>query len=122
MRTIESINNKGFRAILAEVEAEVLKLFGDKLRQMILFGSYARNEQDPESDIDIFILVDESEARLQEYRERIVDIMTDLSLKYDILISLTKAASEHFDKYFDLLPFFQNVYNEGVEIYGKKAA
>ncbi len=122
MRSIESINNKGFRAILAEVETEVLKLFGDKLRQMILFGSYARNEQDPESDIDIFILVDESEARLKEYRERIVDIMTDLSLKYDILISLTKAASEHFDRYYDLLPFFQNVYNEGVEIYGKKAA
>jgi hypothetical protein len=39
MKNIETIKDKRFLGILAEVKEEVLKLFGDKLRQLILYGS-----------------------------------------------------------------------------------
>ena len=121
MKSIETIKDKRFLAILSEVKEEVLKLYGDKLERLILYGSYARNEQEPESDIDIMILVDEDEAALRKYRDKMVDIMTDLSLKYDTFISLTKETVSR-NEYLDVLPYFKNVYNEGIEIYGKKAA
>jgi len=122
MKSIETIRNKKLLAILLEVKEEALKLFGDKLRELILYGSYARDEQDPESDIDIMILVDEEEVTLRKYRNKIVDIMTDLSLKYDTFISITKTTYSRYNEYLDVLPYYQNIYKEGVEIYGRKVA
>ena len=122
MKSLETIKDKRFLAILFDVKEKVIGLFGDKLRQLVLYGSYARDEQDPESDIDIMILVDENEDKLQEYRPGIVEIMTDLSLKYDTLISLSRKTYSHYIEYLDILPYYQNIYNEGIEIYGKKIA
>ncbi len=122
MKSIKSIDDDRFTAILLDVKEEVLKLFGDKLHQVILYGSYARGDQDSESDIDIMLVIDESEERLRECRDGIVDIMTDLSLKYDVLVSLTKVASARFNEYQDVLPFYRAVQDEGIEIFGKNAA
>lgn len=122
MKSIETIKDKKFLGILAEVKEEILKLFGEKLRQLILYGSYARDEQDPESDIDIMILVDENEGALRKYNYKIADIMTDLSLRYDTFVSLTEETYNRYNEYLDVLPFFRNIYDEGVEIYGKKTA
>ena len=122
MKRIETIKNKRLSAILFDVRERIVELFGDKLRYLILYGSYARGEQDPASDIDIMILVDESEEALRGYRSEIVDIMTDLSLKYDTFISLAKKTYSRYSEYLDVLPYYQNIHNEGVEIYGKKTA
>jgi predicted nucleotidyltransferase len=122
MKNIKNIKDKHFLELLTDVKEEVLKLFGGRLKQLILYGSYARNEQDPESDIDIMILVDENEEILRQYRRKVVDIMTDLSLKYDKLISLTREPYSRYYEYLDVLPYFRNIYEEGVEIYGKKTA
>jgi predicted nucleotidyltransferase len=119
MKSIETIKDKQFLTILNEVKEEVLGVFGDKLIKLILYGSYARDTQDPESDIDFMILVDESETKLREYRVQIVDIMTNLSLKYNTVISFTRETYGRYNRYLDVLPFFRNIYHEGVEIYGK---
>ena len=50
--------------ILQEYVKGLLKIIGKDLRQVILYGSYARGEQDSNgeiSDIDIMILVDLNE-------------------------------------------------------------
>ena len=73
MKSIETIKDQRFRAILSDVETETRKLFGTRLKQLILYGSYARNQQDPESDIDIMILVDEIENSLRKYNYKIAD-------------------------------------------------
>lgn len=122
MKTITTITNNEFLNILVDVKAEVIKLFGEKLRQLILFGSYARNEQDPESDIDIMILAEESEEELRKNRPLVANIIAELSMKHEKLISLTQVPYTRYHEYLDILPFYRNVYDEGVEIYGKKTA
>jgi predicted nucleotidyltransferase len=122
MKTITSITNKEFLNILADVKTEVIKIFGEKLRQLILFGSYARNEQDPESDIDIMILAEESEEELRKNRPLVANIIAELSMKHEKLISLMQVPYTRYNDYLDILPFYRNVYDEGVEIYGKKTA
>lgn len=123
MKPIDAIKGEPFlNVLLDEVTEEVLKIFGEKLRHLILYGSYARNEQDPESDIDIMILVDESEEETIVSRNIVRNIIADLSLKHDRLISVIEVPYKRFNEYLDVLPFYKNVYNEGVEIYGKKAA
>ena len=122
MKQIDVIQNKQFFGILVDVKEEVLKVFGSKLKQLILYGSYARNEQDPESDIDIMALVDDTESTLRKATYPIANIMTQMSLKYDIFVSITEETCNRYNEYRDVLPYFQNIYNEGIEIYGPATA
>ena len=59
MKNIDTVKDKQFRELLLDVKKEIIKIFGVRLKQLILYGSYARNQHDPESDIDIIILVDD---------------------------------------------------------------
>jgi predicted nucleotidyltransferase len=122
MKKIETINDKELLDILHDVKEEIQQLFGDKLRSLILYGSYARNEQDPESDIDIMIMVDESEDGLRKYRYLIADVMGELTIRYGKLISLTEVTYNRYIDFLEVLPFYKNINEEGIEIYGKKAA
>lgn len=122
MKNLETIKDKELLNILHDVKLEVRQLLGDKLMALILYGSYARNEQDPESDIDIMILVDDSEDGLRNFRYLIADVMGELTIKYGKLISLAEVTYNRFVDFLEVLPFYKNINDEGVEIYGKKAA
>jgi uncharacterized protein len=47
------------RAPLEAFAARLRARFGDRLRELRLFGSYARGEADEDSDIDVLVLVDD---------------------------------------------------------------
>lgn len=93
------------------------KLFGKKLKEVILFGSYARGNASAESDIDIMLLVDMDRESLKKYRNDICRISSETGLKYDILISPVLQSLEEFDNYKNDLPFFKNILLEGVRMY-----
>ncbi len=44
--------------MLEEIESNLLKIYGHKLKKIILYGSYARGEQAPGSDLDVMVLRD----------------------------------------------------------------
>ena len=77
---------------LSEIEENAVKEFNQKLRsfagsnikQILLFGSKARGDYHSESDIDIFVLLDQGDF---ETRDRIVDLAYDVFLKYQVQIS-----------------------------------
>ncbi|MCH5190709.1 MAG: nucleotidyltransferase domain-containing protein [Oscillospiraceae bacterium] len=103
--------------IITESIAKLAKeIFGDKLRSVILYGSYARGDYDDESDIDIMILVDIPREEIHLYDDPFVLLASDLGLEYNILVSPYIKDTETFDKYFDVMPFYQNVQEEGVLI------
>lgn len=43
---------------LSQAKAQLVELFGSKLHELRLFGSYARNQFDDESDVDVLVLTD----------------------------------------------------------------
>ncbi len=45
------------KAALADFQGRVLELFADEISQLILFGSYARGEATPDSDVDVMVVV-----------------------------------------------------------------
>lgn len=48
---------------------EIKQIYGTHLRQIILYGSYARGDFRPDSDIDIMILLDLSDLELKAYSQ-----------------------------------------------------
>ena len=50
---------------------EIKQIYGTHLRQIILYGSYARGDYRPDSDIDIKILLDLSDLELKAYSQKL---------------------------------------------------
>lgn len=87
--------------------------FPKPVQQAYLYGSYARGDYHAESDIDILLTVDE-DGSLYEYRRAAAKICSELSLKYDVMVSVTVKPDTQFRQYADVLPFYCNVREEGI--------
>lgn len=100
--------------ILKQVADYSRELFGDKFKNIILYGSYARGDYDDESDIDIMIMVGMSREKLSEYRSLMSNFCADLDLENSVLLSPKLQSIPFFNKWKNALPFYQNVIKDGV--------
>ena len=102
---------------LMKETCEMLKnVFGDRLEQIWLYGSYARGDFDSESDVDIMVLVALPKDKLSSYRRKVSDLYSELDLKYDILLSIKLQDKETFQRFAEVLPFFKNIIREGKRV------
>ena len=102
------------KKILADVYAEASRLFGDRLCAAILYGSYARGDCTPESDVDIFLTVDAAPEELSAYRRAVAAVDSELSLAYDVTVSTAVQSDSVFRQYAGILPYYRNVIREGI--------
>ena len=105
------------REIIVSFARKVRKILGKNLKQVILYGSYARGDYTEDSDIDIMILVDLSEEEIQKSRDRVSDFTYDFNMDYDLLIMPVVKGMAHFKYWSEAYPFYQNVEKEGVNLY-----
>lgn len=110
---MKKIPNK-INKVLKEFINGVNKLFGDRAKKIILYGSYARGDFNESSDIDIMILTDLTDEEILEYGEKIWDFAYDIELDNDVLISPLIKNIDKFNYWLESLPFYMNVHNEGV--------
>ena len=87
------------------------------MRQIILYGSYARGDFHPDSDIDIMILLDLSDIDIKKYRHQLSDMTFDFNMDYDVDIKPIAKSEEHYRKWVDNYPFYSNVNREGARLY-----
>lgn len=111
------LDNKKFNIIIEEVTSSMKSIYGDKLKEILLYGSYARGDYDKESDIDLMVLVDEEEKELKEYEEELNNIISDIGYKYMIVLSLVDLSFNKFNYWVDVVPYYKNVRNQGVILY-----
>ena len=102
--------------VLSEIQTGLYNIFGEALEQVLLYGSYARGDQDNESDIDVMALVNMSKERLAKYRHAVNHFSSEIDLQYDVFSSIKLQDTNTFYRYADVLPFFQNVNREGIRI------
>ena len=57
--------------LLGQYVEEVRKIYGERLKSVILYGSYARGDFRTDSDIDIMILVDLTDMEIEKYRKQL---------------------------------------------------
>ena len=100
--------------ILGEVYSACSPIFGNAIKDAYLYGSYARGDYHDESDIDILLTVDLDPAAISALRNHVGIISSDLSLKYDVTVSVTVKPFDQFQQYADVLPFYKNVLGEGI--------
>ncbi len=97
--------------LLNELKAGLKTIYGNRLKGVYLFGSYARGDQDKESDLDILVVLHDFENYAQEVN-RTGQLAADLSLQYGITISAV-FIREH-DWLHGETPFLSNVREEAL--------
>lgn len=102
--------------VLSDAQKGLAELFGPQLERVLLYGSYARGDQDEESDIDVMALVDMPREQLEKYRRAISRLSTDIDLQHDVFLSIKLQDTDTFHRWSDTLPFFRNVIEEGIVV------
>lgn len=111
------IQDSELNNILDKLAASLKSVYGNKLKSVILYGSVARGTATPDSDIDIMVLVDSSPEELKKYADKLCDVSTDFALEYFKVFSIIDICYAEFSQWKHILPFYQNVANEGVVLY-----
>lgn len=97
---------------------EIKKIYGEHLRKIVLYGSYARGDFTADSDIDIMILLDLSDQDLKAYSRELSYMTYDFNMEHELDIKPMAKSEAHFMKWVTNYPFYSNVNKEGVILYG----
>jgi predicted nucleotidyltransferase len=103
---MKKINN-----IIKEFKSQLKKLYGKKLKDIILYGSWARNEAHENSDIDLIVVL-RKDIKPGKEIDRMIDIITEINLKHNVLLSIYPISEKN---YLTLKsPLLLNVRREGI--------
>ncbi|VVB90355.1 Nucleotidyltransferase domain protein [uncultured archaeon] len=104
---------KTIKTILTDVKKSLKNIYGDKLKDIILYGSYARGDFTEGSDIDLIILLKDIKEPAAE-RKKYFDAIWELDLKYDAVISIMPLKEDEYRT--RKLPLILNAKREGFSI------
>ena len=96
---------------------DVKTIYGERLKTIILYGSYARGDYKTDSDIDIMILVDLPDEEISAKSYLLSDKTFDYNYENDLAIMPIVKNKNHFEKWIRAYPFYNNIKREGVELY-----
>ncbi|MCC7188901.1 MAG: nucleotidyltransferase domain-containing protein [Anaerolineales bacterium] len=74
------------RKLMKELKQGLAEIYGDNLKAVYLYGSYARGNAQSDSDVDVMIALNNYESYGKEI-DQTGELASQLSLKYGISIS-----------------------------------
>ena len=104
--------------IVYKFAQQIRVIYGNSLKKIVVYGSYARGDYQENSDIDIMILVDASDSEIKKRFNLVCDLAFDYEMDYGVIIPPLVMNEDHFIKWSETLPFYRNVKQEGVIVNG----
>jgi predicted nucleotidyltransferase len=92
------------------------EVYGMDIFGIFLYGSYARGDYSPESDIDITAIVNGNRKELQDKLKIIWDMSAEIGIENDVVVSPTVIPYDEFEEYKETLPYYMNILKEGKKI------
>ena len=106
---MEKLQDIELKKILTELADMLQKVYQEKLKAVILYGSVARGTATDESDIDIMVLVDGTDQELRMFEDKLSDVST--------VFSIIDVSYQEYMTWMTISPFYRNVSEEGVVLY-----
>ena len=102
------------RAVLHDLVPGLITIFDGQIEQVILYGSVARGDDTPESDMDIAVLV---RSYTPAMHDTMTDLIVDLELEHDVVLSVLLIDFEEFKAWETTMPFYKNIRKDGVTLW-----
>ena len=84
------------------------------VREMFVFGSHARGDAAPDSDLDVLVVVDEKNPSI---RKKVSDCAWEVGFASDIIIqSVIRTLSDIYDGPEKSSLFFRSIQKEGIRV------
>jgi predicted nucleotidyltransferase len=83
--------------VAREVARDLRRLYGDRLRRVVLFGSWARGDAHPESDLDLLVVLDRVDSAWDELR-RMDALLWRHSFENDIVVTALPVSAADVDE------------------------
>ena len=99
--------------IVKEIRATIYK--SAPTATAILYGSEARGDASPESDIDVLILLDGDKRDIKR-EDEISGALYEIELNYGVIISPMIMLKKQWENRPFKTPFYINVINEGIRL------
>ena len=103
--------SEGIRTLMSELKTGLQAIYGERLKGVYLYGSYARDEADAESDVDVLLILDDFKHYGAEVN-RTSELGASLSLQYGV--SVSKVFLRERDWLNGQTPFLANVREEAI--------
>ncbi|MEW6775802.1 MAG: nucleotidyltransferase domain-containing protein [Bdellovibrionota bacterium] len=88
-------NRLGRPGLFADLKAVLKKEFGPRFRGLVLYGSFARGEEGPESDVDVLVLLN-GRVNVARDSDRAIDATFDVSLEIERVLSVLAVPAQDF--------------------------
>jgi predicted nucleotidyltransferase len=108
-----TITDERLAAILAALRRELDRALGHQLAQVVLFGSRARGDARPDSDIDVLIVV-RGAVDHADLMRRTSEPVARVSLDNDVVVARVFASQSQYQT--GQSAFLRNVRREGVPV------
>jgi predicted nucleotidyltransferase len=100
------------RPIVQKFAAKAREACGDAIEEIILFGSVARGDDRPESDIDILVITSREDFRLREYLTGLAfDLLMQTGERLSVKVISRADVAAHRQ-----YPFIRHVIRDGVAV------
>lgn len=96
---------------LQELKQALVNLFGQRIRGLYLYGSYARGDFCEHSDVDVLVAL-EGQVKPSREIDRVSEAVSDICLRHDLLIAVYPVPAEWLVE--RKSPLFENIRREGV--------
>ena len=106
-----TLSKPQMRQLCADVKRSLIGLYGTRLNQVWLYGSYARGDFHAESDIDFLVVLHDEVVKFGSEIRFMGDVIGELSHQYDLFISVKPVSSAKLSS--SDSPFYQAVRREG---------
>ena len=103
---------KDIDTILKRLKKDLKAAMGDKIGDLILFGSYSRGDNTEFSDVDLLILVNSRLTR--DETRKVNDLISGYSLEHDVVISGLVYPIDTYQRF--NTPFLLNIKEEGIVV------
>ena len=85
-----------YQAIFMKLVPKLKEIYGKRIETVVLYGSVARADDTPESDIDIAVIV---HGYTKEMHDEMLDFLVDLELEFGKVISVLLIKIRHCPLY-----------------------
>lgn len=100
-------------SLLATLRTELEDLYGDRLVELVLYGSQARGDTHEESDVDVLVVLDGRVTPGTEIR-RMSDLLFQIGMDHEVYISALPVSRAEYRS--APSTWLKNVQNEGVSL------
>jgi len=104
---------KDIKPILDEAKERLQNIYGCRLKEIILYGSYARGDATEGSDIDLILILEDISNPISEL-EKFSGEIHQLDFLYDTVISIIPIEARQYQT--RRLPIILNAKREGIPI------